>query len=410
MTAVERFERLMDTIEYWTEDEPNRDAGPFRYLNEKIWIGQVCVTPGCSVSVAQLKTFLATEVLEIYPWNNGSKLSYRDVQKYLSGDESAKKYSFYFDILEKCFSMEEDSATAKKTQLSHASCRLMLNMEEGEVVSLYLLERLQTMARKKLGEYWCMCEQGVEFSEVKSGERIKWKQKQGGEEDKSSALKQNKYMECIMTIALHEIFTRECERQFDVLQEELDAKQGLIGVAKEEISTYVESMINGDEESSRAWLERLEGTVQEARKYIKELSEHIYLLTVYMEHIIGVEVEILLVMILEMNNLENMKQDENLRKQMTEYLRCIRNRNTETWWRYNKNKRKYYEQLKADMEHIFFRLMEKTPEKGRLKFSEALHTYMTIAEKGSFDEEDRHRLWEMQCILVGPLWWPFVKG
>lgn len=50
-------------------------------------------------------------------------------------------------------------------------------MEEGEMVSLNLLERLQTMVWMKIGEYWWMYAPDAELSREKAGERIKWKQK-----------------------------------------------------------------------------------------------------------------------------------------------------------------------------------------------------------------------------------------
>ena len=410
MDAAERFGHLMKVIEYWTEDgsETDRYAGPFRHLSRDLWIREICVTPGCSVSVAQLKTFFASAVLEIYPWNNKSKVSYRDIQKSLSGERAAKKYSFFFGELEKCFSVAENAEAAGKTWLCRGSLSLMGDMEGKEAIPLYLLEKLQAMARIKIGEYWRLCDPDSEQSGIRAGGMVKWKQKtvrkQDEDDDEVSVQKQNKYMECLMTVALHEIFVRECERQLRSLQEEIDAGRGCVGSVKEKVDTLADMLLRADEESARVWEEDTKGSVQELMKYTKRVSQGILLLSEYMEHVIGVETELLLIMILETNNLEIMKRDVGLGRQMAKYLECIRDRSTESFLRYNKNRGKYYRQLEAEIQKIVFRYMEHIGEAAKQSFSEAMHTYLTIAEDGRFDEEKRRKLWAAQCVLVMPLW------
>lgn len=416
MTAAEKFERLMDVIEYWTEDEPEEDryAGPFRHLSRELWIREVCVTPGCGVSVAQLKTFLASVVLEIYPWNNRSKVSYRDIQRSLAGGNDCKKYSFFFGELEKCFSAGEDAGAAQRSRLCRNSRPLIGNMEEG-TVPLYLLEKLQTMVRIKTGEYWRMCDPNIEQAGIKEGKQVKWKQRIGEkqddeEDDEVSAQKQNKYMECLMTVALHEIFVRECERQLVVLQKEISARRGSVGSAKEKIDALTKLLLKADEESVRAWLEDTEGSVREVKEYTGWVSKGIFLLGEYMEHLIGVETEVLLIMILETKNLEVMKRDASLGRQMTEYLECMRDKSTESFLRYNKNRGKYYRQLETEIRKIFIRYMEHVDAAARQSFSEAMHTYLTIIESGKPDEEKRKRLWEAQCVLTMPVWHAAEEG
>lgn len=417
MTAAEKFERLMDVIQYWTEDSPGADRyiGPFRHLSRDLWIREICVTPGCGVSVALLKTFLASVVLEIYPWNNRSKISYRDIQSFLAGENDCKKYSFFFGELEKCFSAEVNADALGRSQLCRNSRPLMENMEEEGTVPLYLLEKLQTMAQIKLGEYWHMCNPDLEQAKLKKNEQIKWKQRSGEkqddeEDDESSAPKQNKYMECLMTVALHEIFVRECERQLIALQDEISKRQNCVGSAKEKIDVLAKLLLNAEEESARAWLEDTEGIVGELKEYTSWVSKRILLMGEYMEHVIGVETEILLIMILETKNLEVMKRDASLGSQMTKYLECMRDRSTESFLRYNKNRGKYYRQLETDIREIFIHYLEHVNAAARQNFSEAMHTYLTILESGKIDEEKRKRLWEAQSVLAMPMWHAAGEG
>lgn len=410
MTVAEKFDHLMNIIQYWTEDVSGTDryVGPFRHLSKDLWIREVCVTPGCGVSVAQLKTFLASVVLEIYPWNNRSKISYRDIQKFLEGGDNCKKYSFFFGELEKCFSAEENADALERSQLCRKSCPLMGNIEEERTVPLYLLEKLQTMVRIKMGEYWHMCNPDPEQTGLKKSEQIKWKQKivaqQEEDVDEASAPKQNKYMECLMTVALHEIFVRECERQLLALQEEINQSRSCVESTKDKIDVLVKSLLNAEEENAKAWLEDTADSVRKVEEYTRRVSKNIFLLGEYTEHVIGVETEIMLIMILETKNLEVIKRDASLGRQMTKYLECMRDRSTESFLRYNKNRGTYYKQLETDIRKIFISYMEHINTATRQSFSEAMHTYLMILENGKTDEEKRKNLWEAQCVLAMPLW------
>ena len=65
------------------------------------------VTPSKKTSIASLKTFFATEILEIFGANSKSKISYKNIYAYLSDDVS-KKYSFSFQVLDEVFYIEKN--------------------------------------------------------------------------------------------------------------------------------------------------------------------------------------------------------------------------------------------------------------------------------------------------------------
>lgn len=408
LDAAEKFKYLMDVIEYWTDDDPkDRHAGPFRHLSRELWIRKICVTPGCSVSVAQIKTFFAAAVLEIYPWDNRSKVSYRDIQRYLSGEGTVKKYSFFLGELEKCFSKKENEKAAKKTVLCQNICPLIEKQEETEMVFLYLLEKLQAMARIKIGEYWHMCALDSEASGGGAGGRIKWKQKsvQGQDQDEDAALiqRQNKYMEYLMTVALHEIFVRECERQVLVLEETLSSKQDVLKDVKEKIRILAGES-DMAQESFGTWAKDIEGSVQEVVEYTKQMSRYVVLFSEYAEYVAGVEAEILLVMVLETKNLNAIKRGVILEQKMTQSLKFMEDRSTESFLRYNKNRGKYYRELEKEIQEIIVRYMERYGHTAEQSFSEAISVYLKTVENARPNTETRGLLWETQCALIMPMW------
>lgn len=318
-----------------------------------------------------------------------------------------KKVFVFFDELEKCFSMEENIEAAKRTQLCRTGHMLMGGMEEEKLLFFYLLEKLQAMVRIKLGEYWHMCDPTQESDEKSDNRRIRWKQKNWRtlcEGDNQLLEKQNKYMECFMTIALHEIFARECERQCGVLQEGFRVRKESLENVKEKISEIVEVTANVDEEGIRAWTENADGNIQKMKEYTKWLSRYVVLLNIYLEHVIGVETELLLIMILETKNLGMLKGDTSFGQQVAADLKCMKDKNTESFMQYNKNRAKYYKQLEYDMKETFLCFMQRISERERQNFAEAMQTYLTIVETGKLDEEKCKSLWVAQCILVMPVW------
>lgn len=405
MNNAERFMFLMRVIDNWIEKEPDRYAGPLRCLREEIWIRRISVTPGCSINVAQLKTFLATKVLEIYPWNTNSKISYRDIQRSLSG-ETTKKYSFYYGELERCFSPEENRKAAEKNILSCADTPLTEDVDEGKIIPIFLLEKIQKMVRINLGEYWSMCDLDYKKSQVKYGERIKWKQKEDAQSDEEETLikKQNKYMECLMTVALHEIFVRECEWAYQELFWGAEYRGKRLRQIKEEMAVFVEHYAATDENEKKILLEKGECWKREIDEYTKWFVRYAAFLPLCLEHTVGIEAEIQLVMILETKNLEMMKKDASLGFQLMKYLDCLKDKNTESFVRYNKNRSKYYRQLEADMNDIFIHYMERVPIAKQRNISRAVETYLRIVGRGRQSEEELQELWEAQCIMVMPFW------
>lgn len=357
------------------------------------------MTPGCSISVSQLKTYLSTVVLEIYPWNTDSKVSYRDIRKFLARDLAAKKYAFYFQNLDECFSGRENRLAAKRSMLIREYART-----DGTEVEfpLALLERIQALVRRKLGEFWEIC--APDFG-VSLPERVKWKQRtlREPQEDEPQTDRQNKYMECIMAIALHEIWLRECGRMLGIAYEPVSARRDGIHQAGVEISLFAERLSRADREQAREWMRKMEDTVCKVGEYTGRLARYLFFLAVYAEYSIGLMAEVLLVMVMETKNLEVIKPWTG-RRQIEWLLKCTDGRDLESFTRYNKNRGKYYRQLQQEVETVLYGFMESIGHVGRQGYSEAMRAYLSIVAQGRLDEGKLARLWKAQMVLALPLW------
>ena len=357
------------------------------------------MTPGCSISVSQLKTYLSTVVLEIYPWNTDSKVSYRDIRKFLARDLAAKKYAFYFQNLDECFSGRENRLAAKRSMLIREYART-----DGTEVEfpLALLERIQALVRRKLGEFWEIC--APDFG-VSLPERVKWKQRtlREPQEDEPQTDRQNKYMECIMAIALHEIWLRECGRMLGIAYEPVSARRDGIHQAGVEISLFAERLSQSDREQAWVWMRQMEATVGKVGEYTGQLARYLFYLAAYTEYSIGLMAEGLLVMVMETKNLEIMKPWTG-RRQIEWLSRCTDARNLESFTRYNKNRGKYYRQLQQEVEKVLYGFMERIGHIGRQGYAEAMQSYLALVAQGKLDEERRAQLWEVQMVLALPIW------
>lgn len=179
------FEYLMHILD---EAEGVRDSaqGAFSFLKEDSYVREVVVTPNIKTSIAGLKTFLATEVLEIFRADNRSKVSYKNIQDHLSGNTS-KKYSFFFDVLDEVFDIEKNKqAFLERCWIlsEHDNIRYEIKNTDNWLPYL-LIEKLRDVVWKKLRKFFKSCEQ----------------------ETCSECLKKNEmYFQFIQAVALYEIF------------------------------------------------------------------------------------------------------------------------------------------------------------------------------------------------------------
>lgn len=71
---------------------------------------------------------------------------------------------------------------------------------------------------------------------------------------------------------------------------------------------------------------------------------------------------------------------------------------------YNKNRAKYYRRLKADMETFFYDFMEEVRPEWAGTDEKAVETWLSLAQRGIFGDQERKEMWEAQYTLAMPFW------
>ena len=99
------FDWVMAVIDVWKEKNPKNNTGPLKNFQEII-TKQIVVTHNYSISVLQLKSFLALNIMELYPVENASNFSYADIRRRLHGGN--KKYNIDFEKLSTYLDIEEN--------------------------------------------------------------------------------------------------------------------------------------------------------------------------------------------------------------------------------------------------------------------------------------------------------------
>jgi hypothetical protein len=405
MDRLEKFNYLMGVIEDWAEETPDRYGSTFRHLQEGAAVRELVVTPGFCISVQRLKTFLALGVLEIYPSTSASNVSWLNIRRDLAG-EAGKKYSFYYDELEKCFSAEANRQAAKNTQLIGDNPGLTDEAEGWEDVPLYLLEKLQEKFRKTLGEYWHLCAVDVGQNPAvpcspKEGKT--WKDEYQ-ECEKLLLQKRDKYMECLMALALHELFVKKYSESWSMLAEEAEHQNEVFQNLPEEMEEVIRAFGKEDGEGKKKLVERARIQAQKSESLQKWYKKFMILGLSCLEHNISLGAEIQIVMLLEKKRLEEMDyRGKRLEHKVGQYLTFMEKRLLSSMEVYNKNKKKCYQQLEVYMKDVFVEFINSIPWESQQDITQAVKRYMEIVEQGRGAAARRKELWYAQSMIAAPL-------
>ena len=383
MDRLEIFHDLMGILDRWTEEAPERYGGSFKNLRRGVGVRELIVTPNCSVSVPMLKTYFATEVLNIYRWNTRSKVSWKDIQRSLAG-KTEKKYRFDFTELDKCCSPGENQKAAEKTQLlsecfwSEADGRTFME------IPVYLLMRLQELFRKKLGQYWRICDMESDRPEIR----------------------RETYKECLLMLSLHEIFTREYARKCSRLMEEARQRNIRFHETFDQMTEIGRRFGQAAQNERSVLAGQIRDRTKESMEYIRWIEAFFIHQLLCLENNIALEAEIQLAMLLELKKLDQMRGDsrKSLWLKAEAYLECMKDKYTDDYVDFNRNKVRFYKQLETNVQEIFLKFMNTIPLPEKNEISDSIKDYLTITEqKEPINEEQRKRLWLAQCRMVRPL-------
>lgn len=417
MDNLERYDHFMRTIDRWTEEVTDTQGVPFKHLRKGALVREVVVSPGFSISVARLKTYFATDILEIFPRNISSRVTWRDIRRFLA-EEDGKKYNFDFGELEKCFSPEENREAAGRTQLIADNSGLTEHVEVWEDIPVYLLEKLREKFQRMLGEYWHICDADFDESKLRRGQEVKWKPRkpykpkdekdeedmETGEHRKLDEQKLDKYMECLTTLALHEIFVRKLTENRDTLMGEFERHNKMLEKIPGEMTEVVTLFDQADDEGKKKLAEQVKVRTREEIENIRWFEKFWILQLLCLEHNISLGAEIQIVMLLEKKRLEELRDDKDGNDwKVEDFLEFMERRFLTSVENYNRNKKKYYTQLEADVRDVFVRYLRSIPWPARRDITGAVENYLKIVEKGRLTEEERTRLWYVQSIIACPL-------
>lgn len=401
MDRREKYEYLMGIIDRWTEEKQTEPKESFKHLLEGALVRENVVTPGVCTSVARLKTYLSLDILQIY--STKSRITWKEISRALAG-ETKKKYMYNFQMLDQCFSPKENREAAKGLQLLAEDSELPESLEEWEDVPVYLLERLQEVFQKKLGEYWRMCDESPNGST--GGKKITGRSRgtASAAKDNGGRAKQEKYMECVRALALHEIFVRKFLETRNMMLEEAGKHYEMLGSMPDEMTEAVSRFGEADGIRRKELAEQLKFRIREEMENIKWHGKFLILQVVCLEHMISLGAEIQVIMLLEKKRLEEIHDStKSVRGEVERYLEFMKDRYLTSIDNYNKNKNKYYRSLEKRVKDVFFCYVDSIPWCERQDVSKIIESYLGMVEQGRWNEEQRAELWKAQKIIAAPL-------
>lgn len=198
------FQKLMKIIDEAKGEKNKALVGPFGFLKEEYFVHQAIVTcrtmnkGECKedgenrgilkkTSIAQLKTYLALEVLQIYPMKNRSRVTYKDIEEQLAG-KTTKKYVFDYMILDECRDVKTNFELFLENMTKEHK-KFLVNIRDMQEWHPYVfMDRLRTVVWDKLGEFFKLCNCQI-CSECEK--------------------KEEAYFKFVQAVALYEIFYRK---------------------------------------------------------------------------------------------------------------------------------------------------------------------------------------------------------
>ncbi len=370
---LERFQFLMGIIDKYVTDTPIQNSGPLKFLKEDIFIRNITIASNHRVNEIQLKTFLLLEVLQMHE-NISSKISCTTIQNQLEG-KTDKKYLYNFSLLEECFNVEKNKKALKEWYNSSGLFKEMVAEQHlfdwKQEIPYLLLTKIQNTVEQKIKQYWQCC---------KSVSAKK-------EEEKNEL-----YVECLLAIALHEIFVKEfLESETTSIQEcnkELDKLSDIVNKMRE--STNGIEKISFTENDADLTLKNIQGL----REKITSFEQKPVFMALYMKFIISVIAEEQIILLLEGLSIgkANVKEKliENCKKYTLEYL------SLHIEAKDNRNKWKYYNQISQYIQMMIFPYMQEDKYEDIFSF---VYGYLEQLEQGATSSQ---QFWRIQCMLAQP--------
>lgn len=382
-TTRDKFKFLMDTLNRWKISTVDREknAGAFSFLEKGIYVRDIVVSPNYRTAMPGLKTFLATDVLEIYYTNSKSKITYKDIEAYLSG-EKVKKYGFYFGEMEQCFEEEANLvAFLKNSHIMKESIGFCGDVESCDKWLPYILmDKIRETAWKKLKQYNALCEKEC----CDMCER-----------------KEQLYFQFAQAVALFEIFFDECvslplDRYFQVGEEKLRELEQETEQLQEQ-----GKQLSGDYEQ----IEELRKSLNRLRdNKIAELEEATHSIIAFKlleaEFAVHLCALLNLLMVFEAVNVcdADYRKDSQIGFQLREELYDLVQKNFSVFLDRNKNRKKHFLRVNEHLEEVLVRYAD-----GDYNVVGVTVEFLEELEK-PLKQRNGEKLRELCCMLAYPVY------
>ncbi len=370
---LERVQFLMGVIDKYITDTPVQNSGPLKFLKDDIFIRNITIASNHRVNEIQLKTFLLLEVLQMHE-NISSKISCTTIQNQLEG-KTDKKYLYNFSLLEECFHVEKNKKALKEWYNSSGLFKEMVaeqHLFDGKQgIPYLLLSKIQKTVEQKIKQYWQCC---------KSTNSEK-------EEEKNKL-----YVDCLLAIALHEIFFQEfleneitsiqqCKEELDKLSDIVKKMQDNVnGIAKQSFTEHDAKVVLKD--------------IEIVREKITVFEQKPMFMALYMKFMISIIAEEQIILLLEGLSIgkSNVKEKlmEACKKYTLEHLSLHINAKD------NRNKWKYYNQISKYIEMMIFPYMQEQKYEDIFSF---VYEFLEQLEQGNTSSK---QFWRVQCMLAQP--------
>lgn len=400
-TLLDKLNNYLNVLDKWEGQGRNKTVGAYSFLSDDLLVRSIVVCPNVKYGMSGLKTFLATNVLEIYRDKTKSKISYKEIQAHLVGDLS-KKPKFNYDVLGKCGQREANrEAFLKESRIMQKNRKLYEMVEKcDEWLPYILLDQIRKTAWTRLSRYNFVCEE--EFCE---------------DCEKKKAI----YYQFTQAVALFEIFFIEYVQQ--PIREYVEAGNELLKKASEEIGRLKvmgEKMNEKQEgiwtkeggEMQKAGLQVAEEALTLARRYEKVVTEDVDGMTEILDKIsvfslleaeFAVELCAMhhLLLILESINVYSDVFDDIEETQiglmLDTRIRCEYEKNFRTFGRTNENRSVSYRRVNEYLENMLSQYTDSSYDvrKIMMAFLEEL------SEKG---EKTSERYYELMGQLAYPVY------
>ena len=370
---LERVQFLMGIIDKYITPTPVQNSGPLKFLKEDIFIRNITIASNHRVNEIQLKTFLLLEVLQMHE-NISSKISCTTIQNQLEG-KTDKKYLYNFSLLEECFCVEKNKKALREWYHSSGLFKEMVAEQHlyygKQEIPYLLLSKIQKTVEQKIKQYWQCCKSI-------NSER---------EEEKNKL-----YVDCLLAIALHEIFFKEfLESEITSIQqckEELDKLSDIVKKMQDNTNGIAKQSFT--ERDANLALEDIEIL----REKITSFEQKPVFMALYMKFMISIIAEEQIILLLEGLSIgkSNVKEKlmEACKKYTLEHLSLYINAKD------NRNKWKYYNQISGYIEMMIFPYMQEQKYEDIFAF---VYEFLEQLEQGNTSSK---QFWRVQCMLAQP--------